>query len=54
MNRSCASWGGAPPDINSFSIAGFYVFLGIWLMPCTFILPEALYRFWQDTRPARK
>jgi 4-amino-4-deoxy-L-arabinose transferase-like glycosyltransferase len=40
-----------PPDVNSFTIAGFYVFLGIWLMPWTFILPEALYRFWQATRP---
>ena len=42
-----------PPDVNSFSLAGFYVFLGIWLMPWTFILPEALYRFWQATRPGR-
>ena len=36
-----------PPDVNSFTIAGFYVFLAIWLMPWTFMLPEALYRFWQ-------
>jgi 4-amino-4-deoxy-L-arabinose transferase-like glycosyltransferase len=40
-----------PPDINSFSLAGFYVFLGVWLMPWTFILPSALYRFWPATRP---
>ena len=43
-----------PPDVNSFTLAGFYVFLGIWLMPWTFILPEALYRFWQATRPGRE
>jgi 4-amino-4-deoxy-L-arabinose transferase-like glycosyltransferase len=43
-----------PPDVNSFTIAGFYVFLGIWLMPWTFILPGALYRFWQATRPGRE
>jgi 4-amino-4-deoxy-L-arabinose transferase-like glycosyltransferase len=43
-----------PPDVNSFSIAGFWLFLGIWLMPWTFILPSALYRFWQATRPGRQ
>ena len=43
-----------PPDVNSFTLAGFYVFLGIWLMPWTFILPDALYRFWQATRPGRE
>ena len=43
-----------PPDVNSFTLGGFYVFLGIWLMPWTFILPEALYRFWQATRPGRE
>jgi 4-amino-4-deoxy-L-arabinose transferase-like glycosyltransferase len=42
-----------PPDVNSFTIAGFYVFLGIWLMPWTFILPEALCRFWRATRPGQ-
>jgi 4-amino-4-deoxy-L-arabinose transferase-like glycosyltransferase len=42
-----------PPDINSFTITGFWVFLGIWLMPWTFIVPEALCRFWQATRPGR-
>ncbi len=39
-----------PPDVNSFTIAGFWLFLGIWMMPWTFILPEGLYRFWQATR----
>ena len=43
-----------PPDVNSFTIAGFYVFLGIWLMPWTFILPAALYRFWPATGPGRE
>jgi hypothetical protein len=43
-----------PPDVNSFTIAGFWLFLGIWLMPWTFILPEALYRFWQASRPGRE
>jgi 4-amino-4-deoxy-L-arabinose transferase-like glycosyltransferase len=43
-----------PPDVNSFTIAGFWLFLGIWLMPWTFILPNALYRFWQVTRPGRE
>lgn len=41
-----------PPDINSFSILGFWLFLGIWLMPWTVLLPEALYRFWRETAPA--
>jgi hypothetical protein len=43
-----------PPDINGFTITGFWLFLGIWLMPWTFILPSALYRFWQETRPDRE
>ena len=43
-----------PADVNSFTIAGFYVFLFIWLMPWTFILPSALYRFWPATRPGRE
>ena len=43
-----------PPDVNSFTLTGFWLFLGIWLMPWTFILPEALYRFWQATRPGRE
>ncbi len=38
-----------PPDINPFPIAGFWLFLGIWLMPWTVLLPEALYRFWRET-----
>jgi 4-amino-4-deoxy-L-arabinose transferase-like glycosyltransferase len=40
-----------PPDVNTFTLAGFWLFLGIWLMPWTFILPEAFYRFWPATRP---
>lgn len=43
-----------PPDVNSFTITGFWLFLGIWLMPWSFILPSALYRFWQITRPGRE
>jgi 4-amino-4-deoxy-L-arabinose transferase-like glycosyltransferase len=43
-----------PPDVTGFTITGFWVFLGIWLMPWTFILPSALYRFWQVTRPDRE
>ncbi|MDP3182680.1 MAG: glycosyltransferase family 39 protein [Desulfobaccales bacterium] len=38
-----------PPDINPFPIPGFWLFLGIWLMPWTVLLPEALYRFWRET-----
>lgn len=40
-----------PPDINPFALPGFWLFLGIWLMPWTFLLPEGLYRFWRATRP---
>jgi 4-amino-4-deoxy-L-arabinose transferase-like glycosyltransferase len=43
-----------PPDITGFTITGFWLFLGIWLMPWTFLLPSALYRFWQETRPGRE
>ena len=43
-----------PPDVTGFTISGFWLFLGIWLMPWTFILPSALYRFWQETRPGRE
>jgi 4-amino-4-deoxy-L-arabinose transferase-like glycosyltransferase len=38
-----------PPDINSFALPGFWLFLGIWLMPWTFLLPEGLCRFWRAT-----
>jgi hypothetical protein len=41
-----------PPDITSFSLPGFWLFLGIWLMPYTFLLPEALWRFWRVTDAA--
>ena len=40
-----------PPDITPFSIPGFWLFLGLWLLPWTFLLPEALYRFGVATRP---
>ena len=43
-----------PPDVNTFTITGFWLFLGIWLMPWTFILPEGLYRFRQASRPGRE
>jgi 4-amino-4-deoxy-L-arabinose transferase-like glycosyltransferase len=43
-----------PADVNSFTLIGFWVFLGIWLMPWTFILPDAVYRFWQATGPSRE
>jgi len=39
-----------PPDINPFSIPGFWIFLGIWLMPWALLLPSALYRFWRESR----
>lgn len=39
-----------PPDITPFSIPGFWIFLGIWLLPWTLLLPEALYRFWRESR----
>ncbi len=37
-----------PMDINSFSLPGFWLLLGIWLLPWTPLLPEALYRFWRE------
>jgi 4-amino-4-deoxy-L-arabinose transferase-like glycosyltransferase len=40
-----------PPDITPFSLPAFWVFLGIWLLPWTSLLPQALYRFWVETRP---
>ncbi|MDD2904081.1 MAG: glycosyltransferase family 39 protein [Syntrophales bacterium] len=39
-----------PPDINPFSVTGFWIFLGIWLMPWTLLLPSALYRYWRESR----
>ncbi len=41
-----------PPDINSFSLAGFWLFLGIWLMPYTPLVPAALWGFWRETSTA--
>ena len=38
-----------PPDINSFSLSSFWLFLGIWLLPYTPVLPGALWRFWRET-----
>lgn len=35
-----------PPDITSFSIPGFWLFVVIWLMPWTPFLPAALVRLW--------
>ncbi|MBM4273542.1 MAG: glycosyltransferase family 39 protein [Deltaproteobacteria bacterium] len=39
-----------PADIIPFSLWGFWVFLLIWLMPWTVLLPEALIKFWRQTR----
>jgi len=41
-----------PMDINPFSVWEFWLFAAIWLLPWVLLLPEALYRFWQDTRPS--
>jgi len=41
-----------PPDINPFSLPGFWLFLGIWLSPYTPLLPGALWRFWRETGEA--
>jgi hypothetical protein len=38
-----------PQDTYPFSITGFWVFLGLWLIPWTVLLPEALYRFLRET-----
>lgn len=38
-----------PQDINSFSILEFWILTGLWLLPWTLLLPEALYRFWRET-----
>jgi hypothetical protein len=37
-----------PQDINSFSIPEFWILTGLWLLPWTPLLPEALYRFWRE------
>jgi len=39
-----------PPDINPFSVKEFWIFLVIWLLPWTLLLPQALYRFWGEIR----
>jgi 4-amino-4-deoxy-L-arabinose transferase-like glycosyltransferase len=38
-----------PPDIIPFPLAGFWLFLFIWLLPWGLLLPAALYRFWRKT-----
>jgi hypothetical protein len=46
-----------PPDIIPFPLAGFWLFLFIWLLPWGLLLPVALYRFWRKTGwpdPARR
>lgn len=43
-----------PPDITPFSLWGFWVFLLLWLMPWTVLLPEALVKFWRETRGDKK
>lgn len=40
-----------PPDISPFTVRDFYIFAGMWLLPWSVLLPEALYRFWGATRP---
>ena len=40
-----------PQDIAPYSLAEFWLFVAIWFLPWTLLLPEALYRFWQETRP---
>jgi 4-amino-4-deoxy-L-arabinose transferase-like glycosyltransferase len=40
-----------PPDITPFPLPQFWIFLAIWLLPWTLLLPEALYRFWRETGP---
>ncbi len=38
-----------PPDITPFPLPGFWLFLFLWLLPWGLLLPEGLYRFWQET-----
>jgi 4-amino-4-deoxy-L-arabinose transferase-like glycosyltransferase len=37
-----------PPDINPFSVPGFWLFLVLWLMPWTFLLPSTLYHYLRE------
>jgi 4-amino-4-deoxy-L-arabinose transferase-like glycosyltransferase len=37
-----------PHDIYTFSIPAFWAFAGLWMLPWTVLLPEALYRFWPE------
>ena len=43
-----------PQDINSFPLAGFWLFLGIWLAPYTPLLPGTFWRFWKETHDAAR
>jgi len=38
-----------PHGVSTFSIPMFWLFLGIWLMPWTVLLPQALYRYLKAT-----
>jgi 4-amino-4-deoxy-L-arabinose transferase-like glycosyltransferase len=39
-----------PPDISPFTVGEFYIFVGLWLLPWSVLLPEALWRFGTATR----
>ena len=39
-----------PLDIVPFSLWAFWLFLGLWLLPWTLLLPESLWRFWRDLK----
>ncbi len=41
-----------PADITAFSVPAFWLFLGLWLIPWTLLLPASLYRFCRA--PARE
>lgn len=37
-----------PPDIIPLSLPGFWLFLFLWLLPWSLLLPEGLYRYWRE------
>lgn len=37
-----------PPDINPFTLGGFWLLFGLWLLPWTPLVPTALRRFWTE------
>jgi 4-amino-4-deoxy-L-arabinose transferase-like glycosyltransferase len=39
-----------PGGVSTISIPLLWFFLGIWLLPWTFLLPQALYRYFKETR----